>query len=760
MKTTQHLAAAAALSLISLPCAATPSLIPLPVSVSPGTGSFTLSRQTEICARGEARVTADQLRDLIFDLRGLKLKTGCGRNAIHLVQSENAPVAAPEGYSLDVGTDGATLQARSSAGLYYAAVTFSQLASSDGGWKAPAHIAATHITDYPHYRWRGMMLDTVRHFLPVAAIKTMIDQMAEHKLNMLHLHLTDDQGWRVEIKRYPELTKIGAWRTPPTNGGPGSETKPYGGFYSQKQIRDLVAYAAARHITIVPELDMPGHAQAAVAAHPELSVPGDQPKVSGDWGVNWYLYNPDKKNIRFVENVLDEVMQLFPGPYIHLGGDEAVKNQWKSSPEVQAQMKALGITSEDAMQSWFMQQVGEYLAAHGRRMMGWDEILQGGVPPSATVMSWRGTQGAVTAARLGHDVVLSPDPTLYLNHLQSGLDDEPAAAGYIVPLSQVYDFQVMPAALDAEAARHVLGAQANLWSEYLITPWYFQHAAYPRAAAFSEVVWSPPESRSWAGFLDRMPAEMQRYRHQHFAAADSAFAVDFQLPDGRNAALKAGSGQVILQNQTGYGDIHYTLDGSAPTKSSAQYHAPLQLKLGTQIRAASFSRDGILLGAARSYAFTADTLLTRNTNQLRACPGGDFGLRVPLTPDSPKTRPVYNLDIFHDCYVYPDADMTNVHAVKVSFARLSRNYALANDAGKVKQYPAKTKFGELVVYAGSPDGKELARIALPDPATAPAEMLRTIPLPSASGTDNLSFVFTAPVSGPIYAIGSVRLMPR
>lgn len=740
--------------------AADPSLIPWPVTVEARTGTFTVGDGTAVCATGDAAATAAQLKDLVKAVRGLDLKTGCGKGAIHLVLSPSAPVADAEGYSLDVGASGATLTARNTTGLYYAAVTFSQLVSSDGAFAKPARIAGTHIADYPRFRWRGLMLDSARHFLPVPAVKTMIGQLAQHKLNTLHWHLSDDQGWRIEIKRYPELTKIGAWRTPPSNGGPGSETEPYGGFYTQAEIRDVVAYAAARHITIVPEIDMPGHAQAVVAAHPALSVPGDQPQVSADWGVNWYLYNTDADSVAFVKNVLDEVMDLFPGPYVHLGGDEAIKNQWKASPKIQAQMKALGITSEDALQSWVMEQMGQYLAAHGRRMIGWDEILQGGVPPSAAVMSWRGTEGAVAASRLGHDVVLSPASILYFDNLQSRRDDEPAGRLGASTLSQVYNFEIMPPELNAEEQRHVLGAQANLWSEYLQSPWYNEHAAFPRVDALAEMTWSQPSALSWSGFLRRLPAQMQRYRQQKVAAADSAFAVDFQLPDGRNAALDAGGGTLVLVNQTAFGQIRYTLDGSEPTLTSPLYTAPLTLRFGAQVKAAAFSETGLLLAAPRAYDFGAETLLRRSSNQLRACPDGDLGLRAPLTVDSPATAPVYNIDIFHMCHVYPQARLAGIASITVDIARLARNYGLANEADKVKQYPAKTPFGELVVIEDGCHGTEIARLALTDPATTPNRQTLSAPVPAGQGVHDLCFLFTAPISGPFYAIDTVNLVRK
>ena len=742
--------------------AAEPSLIPWPEKITPVSGSFTVDEQTTICAAEAERAAAEQLQAVIKVTQGLDLKMrGCERAGITLKLSPTNGVADAEGYILDVNAGGMRIEARAAAGLYYGAMTAAQLLSGGAAYGMPVRLAGMHIEDAPRFGWRGLMLDSARHFIPVADLKVMLDQMGQHKLNVLHLHLTDDQGWRIEIQRYPELTRIGAWRTPPSNGGAGGATAMVGGFYTQNDIREIVKYAAARHITIVPEIGFPGHAQAVVAAHPQLSVPGDRPKVSTDWGVNYYLYNTNAYSLAFVKNVLDEVLRLFPGKYIHLGGDEAVKDQWRASPAVQAQMKALGLANEDELQNWFMQQIGVYLAGHDRIMVGWDEILDGAVPANATVMSWRGTQGAITAARLGHDVVMSPAPILYFDNLQSRRDDEPAGRLTVSPLSQVYNFEVVPAVLSAEERRHILGAQANLWSEYLASNWHLQHAAFPRVDALSEAVWSTPSRMSWAGFLARLPAQMQRYRRQGVAVADAAFAVDFDLTDGRNAAVETGTATIELLNQTGFGDIRYTLDGSAPNQQSQRYVAPLVVELGAVIKAATFSDDGVPLAAERAYHFDLDALLTRSSNQLHACPGDNLGLRLPLTPDSQAVAPVFNVNLLNSCYIHPKALLSDVTALQVDIARLPRNFGLANRKNQMKSHPAQTPFGELVVQQGRCDSAaEIARVVLPDPAKSDSRQSFEIPIAARSGQHDLCFTFTAPISGPLYAISDVKLMRR
>ena len=708
-----------------------PSLIPWPAQVSATAGAFTVDGQTPICAEGAAAKVADRLQSTLRALQGPDLRMRrCGTPGITFTLSAEPS----EGYTLDVDNSGVRIVAATEAGLYYGAMTAAQLLSA-----GTTHLSGIHIEDAPRFKWRGLMLDPARHFLTVASIKTIIEQMGQHKLNVLQLHLTDDQGWRVEIKRYPQLTRIGAWRKPP-----GSATDIYGGFYTQDDVREIVAYAAARYITVVPEIDLPGHAQAAIAAYPELGVTGERLAVSSSWGVNTHLYDTSPASLAFLKDVIDEILTLFPGRYIHLGGDEAIKDQWKSSPAVQAQMKALGIADEEALQSWFMSQLGSYLAAHGRVMVGWDEILDGGVPSNAVVMSWRGTRGAVIAARLGHDVVLSPAPTLYFDNLQSGRDDEPAGRLGIASLARVYNFEGVPAELDAGAANHILGAQANLWSEYLPSDWHLQHAAFPRVDALSEAVWTQPARMSWAGFLQRLPWQMQRYQRQSIAAATSAFAVDFEVLGGL----------VKLTNQVGFGTIRYTINGS-----EQQYTAPIPLRLGTLIQAQAFSPDDLPLAATQSYDFSAAALRTRSSNQLNACPGNNLRLRLPLTPDATARSPVYNVDLLNSCYIYPRATLSGVNALEIHVARLARNFGLANHKNELKSYPARTQFGELVVYQDRCEsGRELARLALADPGRSEARQAMGAVIPPVEAEHDLCFVFTAPIRGSLYAIDTVRLM--
>jgi len=754
-----------ALVLLASPAAragdtATPSLIPLPAQLALQHGSFAVDAGTPVVPGDRSaatRQTADYLIDLVARTRGLRLSLGADGKASHAIVLERdpqAPVSQAEGYALDVTPQGIRISARDDAGLFHGAVTLAQLLTPDAK-RGAVDVPALSIRDWPRFAWRGLMLDSARHFQSVAEVEKLIDQMAQHKLDVLHWHLTDDQGWRIEIKRYPELTRIGAWRTPPDAGKDG-EPKRYGGYYTQQQIRDVVAYAAARHVTIVPELDMPGHAQAAVASYPRLGVTGTRPTVSTDWGVNPWLYNVDDDTFTFIDHVLDEVMALFPSTYIHVGGDEAIKDQWQASPTVQAKMRSLGITDENALQGWFIGRIGQYLEKHGRKLIGWDEILEGdNLPADATVMSWRGTDGAIKAALLGHDVVMSPSPDLYLDHVQGDLADEYAGRLGVESLQNVYGFQAVPGVLNATQAKHVLGVQANVWTEHMPTMAHVLHAVFPRLDALSEVSWSPAAGNDWHGFLERLPAQLARYRAQHVRYADSAFAVDIRTD--RNLALATGKATVTLSDQAGFGDIRYTLDGSAPTPASPRYEAPFEVTLPTTVRAASFAADGSALAAPRERALDRAALLSLAGTELGNCPGSDFRLRLQPTPDAASTQPVYAVNVFDTCQSFPPTLMDGVTAIHVDAVRLPRNFALAHEQKLVVSRPHATPFGELVAHADRCDGPVLATMPLPDPAHGPREFKLDAKLPAQRGVHSLCLVYTAPIDGPLHALDRVSL---
>ncbi|MBB5768392.1 hexosaminidase [Xanthomonas arboricola] len=750
----------------TLPATTAPlPLIPAPAEARRGNGSFRVGTGTVISiptGNAEVRRSAESLASLLQRTRGLTLEvrteTTASPHSIRLERTPQAPVAHKEGYSLDVDGNGIRIAARDGAGLFYGAISAWQLMTPDAR-KGDVAVPAVAIRDWPRFGWRGQHLDVARHFHDVATVKHVLDAMAAHKLNVLHWHLTDDQGWRIEIKRYPKLTEVGAWRTPPGAGRHGTPER-YGGFYTQQQISEIVAYAARLHITVLPELDMPGHAQAAVAAYPDdVGVPGQRTQVGVDWGVNPYLFNTSERSLRFITNVLDEVLTLFPSAYIHIGGDEAVKDQWEASPAVRAQMRKLGVKDAHAMQGWFNEQLAAYLTSHGRRMIGWDEILEGGVPASASVMSWRGTEGAVTAAKQGHDVVLAPGDWLYLDNLQTTRSDEPNGRLTVLPLSKVYAFDPVPSTLTAEQATHVLGAQGALWSEYIPSRWHIDHALFPRLSAVADVTWSPAAARNWKDFLARMPAQLQRYKALGIDYSDGAFAADIALEGGPNPVLAGGPAKVALGTQAGAGTLHYTTDGSDPTPASPRYEAPFTIQLPTTVKATAFDAGGTALAATRSRTFERAGLLRVDTQGLRDCvQTGALGLRLPLLPEmTGADTPVYNVDLFHACRLYPQARLDGVGAIRIEAARLPNNFGLAHEQSKVVQYPAKTRRGELEVRLGC-EGELVASVQLPNSATLGEQFTLETALPARTGIHDLCLRFTAPIRGPLYAIGAVQLI--
>ena len=508
------------------------AVIPWPAHVTAAAGTLQVRDGTPIvydASDSETPRIARYLADLVKRCGGPLLNPEAA-NMAHppsgaIVLRRIADVTGAEGYRIEVTPDGIVIAAGEGAGLFYGAVTAWQLLTA-----TPSHavtVPAMHIEDAPRFHWRGLLLDSARHYQSPAFVKAFIEQMALHKLNVLQWHLTDDQGWRLEIRRYPRLTRIGAWRIPAGAVGTDPKTgkhRRYGGYYTQSEVREIVRFAAERHVTIVPEIEMPGHATAAIVAYPKLGSTRHPPKaVSASWGVFDNLYNVDDETFRFLENVLTETMALFPGEYIHVGGDEAVKDQWKASPRIQAQMKKLGLANEDALQAYFIARIGKFLNAHGRKLIGWDEILAGGVPPDATITSWRGVDGAITAAKSDHDTVLSPAPDLYFDNWQGTGPDQPPGRAHLLSLEDVYNFDAAPDHLSEAERAHIIGVQANIWTEHIRTESCVDLMAFPRAAALAEVAWSG--WRDWPGFLERLGPQMARYRALGIAASDTQFEV-------------------------------------------------------------------------------------------------------------------------------------------------------------------------------------------------------------------------------------------
>jgi len=732
-----------------------PAVVPLPAEVVAADGAFLLHAGTpvQVPARDpEAEGAARYFVSLLARSRGLSLPVRPGEARDQAIVFERRSGFESEGYRLEVTPRRVTITATSGAGLFYGAITLWQLLPVG---KGAGHIGAQVIRDAPAYAWRGLMLDSARHFQSPAFVKSMIDWMAWHKLNVLHWHLTDDQGWRLEIRRYPRLTSVGAWRKPAKAGADDSGTaggeRLYGGYYTQAQVRDIVAFAASRHVVIVPEIDMPGHAQAAIAAYPQLgSIHGPAPSVSAKWGVHPYLFNLEPATFTFLENVLEEVMALFPSHYIHVGGDEAVKDQWNASPTVQARARALGIADAEALQAYFTQEIGRFLARHGRRLVGWDEILRPGLERDAVVMSWRGTSGAHAAAVAGNDTVLTPWPTLYFDNRQSTLASEPPGRMKVISLEDVYRFEPRDPSLSEDERKHVRGLQANIWTEHIRTEDRVEWMALPRAAAVAEIGWTAPGRRNWPDFLRRLAPTLARYRTLGLHAADSAFAVDGKLTPARDGI------RVTLANQAGFGEIHYTADGRDPTPRSPTYSEPLSLPVRTELRAATFFGDEPLSGIWRR-RLELSALSRRNSRQLDLCSDG-IPLLLEPSGGASGERPIFALDIMNPCWIYRDVDLSRGARLEAAAGLLPFNFEIGADAHKIRVGDSRTLYGELEVRIDGCDGSPAATASLtPIAAGAVEETLPQIKIPARPGRHDICLRFARPRLDPMWALDWVDI---
>jgi hexosaminidase len=763
---------AAALSLASLSAlglgtnsAPPASIIPIPNAVVPGHGSFTFDADTLVSVPAhdpDAQSAADYLSDLMTRSKRPIPRIVSGnaiRGQVHpAIAFRRRAGLGPEAYRLEVTPHGIVVSASGGAGLFYGAVTLWQLMTPDKRPATvpaqPAAVPAQVIRDAPAYPWRGLMLDSARHYQSVAFIRSMIDTMALHKLNVLHWHLTDDQGWRLEILKYPRLTSVGAWRKPATSGAAQSPSTPsYGGFYSQAEVRAIVAYAASRHVQIVPEIEMPGHAQAVIAAYPELGVAqepaAESLAVSARWGVHTHLFNVEPATFAFLENVLDEVMELFPSNYIHVGGDEAVKNEWQESAAVQARARALGIKDADDLQAYFTQEIGRYLTAHRRRLIGWDEILRPGLDRNAVVMSWHGIAGTHAAAVAGHDTVLSPWPTLYFDNRQSSLPTEVPGRLNIVSLEDVYRFEPRDSTLDQSARRHVLGVQANLWTEHMQTEDRVQWMAWPRAAAVAELGWSAPERRNWRDFLGRLTPMFGRYAALGISYADSALAV---------AARVSQSGDritVALSNQASWGDIRYTLDGRDPSLSAAVYDSPLRLAAGSEIRAATYV-DAVRVSRIWARRLDARSLARRDSHDLDLCSNGIGLLLDPGSHSTSQGAPLA-VDIMNPCWIYRGVELAHARSITAAVAPLPFNYEIGADAEKIRVGDSRTPDGELEIHVDGCETAAVATMALHDAAHDGVTELPSAILPRGSGLHDLCLRFARPRLDPQWALDWVEI---
>ncbi len=575
-------------------------IIPKPVSIKKIDSSITLPKITDLLINPdipETRFVANEIKTLLspgVEIRiAPNLQTGIGQIELNINSELNVK---EEGYKLSISSNRILIEASSSEGLFYGYQSLRQLLPPElekTGESRALTIPCVEIIDYPRFNYRGMHLDVSRHFFDVDFVKTYIDMIALHKMNVFHWHLTDDNGWRIEIDTYPELTEKSAWRVDREHE-PWNEWSPiqpgekptYGGFYTKDEIRDVVQYAADRHIMVIPEIEMPGHTSEVFAAYPDLSCRGKSLNVvPGSYWPNVDIFCAGNDEVfTFLKNVLSEVIELFPGPYIHIGGDEADKKYWKECSKCQNRIMENKLKDEKELQSWFIKKIEKYLILKNKKLVGWDEILEGGLAPDATVMSWRGTKGGVEAAIQGHDVVMCPTSHCYFDYYQADPETSPEAIGGFTTLKKVYSFNPIPEELSSKEAKHILGAQGNLWTEYVKTNEIAQYRVLPRMTALAEVVWSPEAVRDYDSFYSRLLYLQNRFDVLRWTYAPGSFIVSIQADNKKSD----DEFSIHLKSEKPGTPIHFTLDGSNPTAASSQFNDPISINKSTQVKTALF----------------------------------------------------------------------------------------------------------------------------------------------------------------------------
>ena len=574
------------------------SIIPQPQSLIPQEGKFSLNTETKIVVTFADSRILQLAKDFAAQMKlvsGLRMEfvQSATKNAIIFKEDKTL---AGEAYSLVVSPENITLKASTSNGVFYALQTIYQLMPAQvygkklmkQEWSVPG----VSITDAPRFAYRGLHLDVSRHFFPISFVKKYIDAMAIHKLNKFHWHLTDDQGWRLEIKKYPLLTKVGSRRVE-SLVGLYAENYPkrydddaHGGYYTQDEAREIVRYAQERYITVIPEIEMPGHSSAAIASYPFLSCERKPIKVAKDWGVMKDVFCPRDSTFQFLENVLDEVMDIFPSEYIHIGGDECPKDRWRVCPDCQARIKAENLKGESGLQSYFIHRIEKYVNSKGRKIIGWDEILDGGLAPNATVMSWRGVNGGIAAAKAGHQVIMTPSAYCYFDHYQADPSTEPITIGGYLPLKNVYTYEPIPAELTPEEGKFILGAQGNVWAEYQKTTTDVEYMTFPRVAALAEVVWTNTNSKNWDRFRTSLGEQFLRYKQLGITPSKVFFDVSSRIESASEQQLK-----VVLETDNPDCEIRYTTDGSLPDKNSKLYDKAVVLTESSTIKAMAYKAN-------------------------------------------------------------------------------------------------------------------------------------------------------------------------
>lgn len=616
------------------------NIVPRPSQVRTSAGYFELKRDTKILATNAASIRiANILNDMLWVKYGFRLKVVSKeqkRNLISIERFGSAPGITPnsERYMLGVLPERIRLLGEEN-GLFYGIGSLIQLISADPN--GPLRVPSLEIVDEPRFLYRGMHLDVSRHFFPVEFVKKYIDLMSQYKFNKFHWHLTDDQGWRIEITKYPKLTEIGSKRPETVKGrvlqpyvGDGV---PVEGFYTQEQIKDVIAYAKARYITVIPEIELPGHASAALAAYPQLGCKVDYTyKVQTTWGIFKEVFCPTDVTFKFLEDVLDETIALFPdSPYIHIGGDEVLKDHWKESPFVQDLMKRENLKDEHEVQSYFIRRIEKFINSKGKKIIGWDEILEGGLAPNATVMSWRGMKGGIEAAKAKHDVIMTPTDYAYLDYGQGDPATEPINIGGYLPLEKVYSFDPVPNDLTADEAKYIIGGQGNIWTEYLKKGENVEYMAFPRMLAIAESVWSTRENKNYGDFRQRLNAQLARLDAQN---------VNYRIPESpglMNRVLADGEAAILdLSTPIPGARVFYTIDGSTPDEKSTLFIKPLQIDVPkdgrVDVKAVVVIRSG-----RKSSVYTATILRgpwqEPEPELKEKRPGANFGMAFPIAND-------------------------------------------------------------------------------------------------------------------------------
>jgi hexosaminidase len=734
------------------------SLLPTPSDIKLEEGNCFI--QSPLTVNGPARLT-QYTSDLFGRTLAIQVLPFSAQKAQVIFKNSRRAGPDAEAYDLRISPQGIEIEASSNSGSIYGLATLWQILSESNVGNSSGRIPCLSIHDNPRFAWRGVLIDSARHFQSIGTLKKIIEAMALHKMNVLHWHLVDDQAWRLEIKKYPNLALVGGYRVP---AGPAAahdidpatgRVRLYGGYYSQDQVRDLVDYASFLGVTIVPEIEMPGHSTAAQVAYPGIAASPHPPTtVPSDWGVFQNLYSVDDKTFLFLQDVLDEVMQLFPSHFIHVGGDEAVKNQWQNSPQAQAVMQKWGLQSEDQLQAWFIQRINSYLQSKGRRLIGWDEILAPGLSNNAAIMSWHGSEAAVKAARQGFDAVLTPDPELYFDDVMNTSEEEPPGnSAKTRSLQYVYQFQ-LPTGLTAQENGHILGIENALWAEHMRTEEQLQKMMFPRQLAVAELAWSHTP-RDWQQFLARIPAGQERLRSLNIPFSDSPFEPFF------HTTILSGqkSFTLSLDNQTGFGEIRYTLDGSEPGTGSTLFVQEIALPLPSTVKAATFS-GGVRISDVHQRVFDQLSARERTSFALESCDPNGYIANVEDDAPLVGPRAVFRVDLLNPCWIYRSADLTEISALSAKVGQIPFSFKMDNVSVNTKSLQPLSG-GVLEVRLDSCNGDLVASFSL-DPALGNEAVtsLQDSPISGISGIHDLCYQFSQRSQDLLWTLKSVGLVPK